>query len=63
MDLFDPRCYELADFILTQKDRPDLTPIQREERRFDLACAIQDAIDEWIDYEPPVEPRQEHDNQ
>lgn len=59
---YDPKCYALAEAFLTEYDVSRLTPAEIEQRIHDLACAIQQAIEDWCDNEASeMAAKAEHD--
>lgn len=48
---YDPQCYALAAHFLADDHEAGLTPEQRKARCMSLACAIQDAVEDWIEDE------------
>jgi hypothetical protein len=47
----DKQSYALAAHFLSDDDVSDLTPVQVHTRTMSLACAIQCAVEDWIEDE------------
>jgi hypothetical protein len=59
---YDPKCYALAEAFLGDDDISTLTATEVEQRIHDLACAIQQAIEDWCDNEASdMAAKAEHD--
>lgn len=46
---FDPKCFELAEHFLSDRDVSGLSPQEIEALKKSLAWAIQEAVEDWME--------------